>query len=190
MDRLHSFGSCVHDIVDHSRSLILWSAARILLKWKGIDNLILALHLRADDSHQTRSTGVAHRSGAAAPWGAHRSFAPEHSGARRHRVFGAKWRGGRRGAYPGWNEAGNGSKVASSGGSPPSSMDDDERWLWRSSGFKKQLNSFLVVTDWHEQRWGSGARRRLGFDSCGSKFMEYSPLFIGLLVPNRRWQRS
>jgi hypothetical protein len=48
----------------------------------------------------------------------------------------------------------------------------------------------LPAMDWLERRWGSGARRRLGFDSCGSKFREYRPLFIGLLVPNHRRRRS
>jgi hypothetical protein len=57
MDRVHGFGSWVHGIVDHSRSLILWSAAQILLKWKGFSNIILALHLWADNSPQTQPTG-------------------------------------------------------------------------------------------------------------------------------------
>jgi hypothetical protein len=60
MDRVHGFGSWVNGILVHSRSLILWSTARIFLKQKRIGNLILALHLRADDSH---------RSSAVAPWG-------------------------------------------------------------------------------------------------------------------------
>jgi hypothetical protein len=49
MDRVHRLGSWVHDIVDHSQSLILWSVARILLKWKGIDNLIQVVDQGVDD---------------------------------------------------------------------------------------------------------------------------------------------
>jgi hypothetical protein len=56
MDQIHRFSSWVHGIVDHS-PLILWSVARILLKWKCISNLILALHLRADGTHQTQLMG-------------------------------------------------------------------------------------------------------------------------------------
>jgi hypothetical protein len=93
MDRVHGFGSWVHDIADQSRPLILIRAARILLKWKGIGDLILTLHLWADGSHHIRPTGAAHRPGAAGQWGAHRSFAPELSGAWWRRVFGAKWCG-------------------------------------------------------------------------------------------------
>jgi hypothetical protein len=43
MDQVHGFGSWVHGIVDQSRPLILIWAARILLKWKGIDDLIPTL---------------------------------------------------------------------------------------------------------------------------------------------------
>jgi hypothetical protein len=39
MDRVHSLGSWVYGIVDHSRPLILQYVAQILLKRKGIDNL-------------------------------------------------------------------------------------------------------------------------------------------------------
>jgi hypothetical protein len=113
------------------------------------------------------------------------------------RGFWAKTTQGWWGPYAGWNMAGNGSKLGHGGDSPPPSTDDGERWLWRSFGFKKQLNTFLVasscffpMTDWLERRWGSGARWRLGFDSCISKFGEYRPLYIGLLVLNHRWQRS
>jgi hypothetical protein len=45
--QVHGFGSWVHGIVDQSRSLILIRATMILLKWKDIDDLIPALHLRA-----------------------------------------------------------------------------------------------------------------------------------------------
>jgi hypothetical protein len=69
MDRVHGFGSWVHGIVDHSQPLNLWSAAQILLKWKGIGNLILTLHLRADGSHRIWPTGLVYRSSTAAPWG-------------------------------------------------------------------------------------------------------------------------
>jgi hypothetical protein len=93
MDRVHGFGSWVHDIADQSRPLILIRAARILLKWKGIGDLILTLHLWADGSYHIRPTGAAHRPGVAGQWGAHRSFAPELSGAWWRRVFGAKWCG-------------------------------------------------------------------------------------------------
>jgi hypothetical protein len=148
MDQVHGFGSWVHGIVDHSRPLILWSAAQILLKRKRIGNLILTLHLRVDESHYTRPMRAAHRTSAAAPWGggAHRSFTPKLSEARRREVFGAKWHGGWRGPYPGWNAAGNDSKVAHGGGSPPPNMNDGERWLWCSFGFKKQLDAFLVAS--------------------------------------------
>jgi hypothetical protein len=40
MDRVHGPGLWVHDIVDHSRSLIIRSVARISLKLKGIGDLI------------------------------------------------------------------------------------------------------------------------------------------------------
>jgi hypothetical protein len=40
MDRVHGLGLWVHDIVDHSRSLIIRSVARISLKLKGIGDLI------------------------------------------------------------------------------------------------------------------------------------------------------
>jgi hypothetical protein len=43
MDRVHGLGSWVNDIVDHSRPLILRSVAHILLKWKGIGDLIYAI---------------------------------------------------------------------------------------------------------------------------------------------------
>jgi hypothetical protein len=43
MDRVRDLGSWVHDIVDHSQPLILWSAARILLKRKGIGDLIYVI---------------------------------------------------------------------------------------------------------------------------------------------------
>jgi hypothetical protein len=127
--------------------LILIQVARILLKRKGIDNLILALHLRADGSHQTWQTGMAYRPGAMAPWrGARWSSALELSGARLHWVSGAKRPRGRRGPYPGRNTVGNGSKMASDGGFPPLSMGDGERWLQCSFSFKKQLNTILVAS--------------------------------------------
>jgi hypothetical protein len=49
MDRVHGLGSWVHNIVDHSRPLILRSVAQILLKRKGIDNLIYAVDQGVDD---------------------------------------------------------------------------------------------------------------------------------------------
>jgi hypothetical protein len=45
MDQVHGFGSWVYGIRDQSRPLILIWAARILLKRKGIGDVILALHL-------------------------------------------------------------------------------------------------------------------------------------------------
>jgi hypothetical protein len=67
MDRVHGFGSWVYGIVDQSRPLILIRAARILLKQKGIGDLILALHLQVGGSQQTRLAGVVHRPDTAAP---------------------------------------------------------------------------------------------------------------------------
>jgi hypothetical protein len=65
MDRVHDFNSWVHGI-DQSRLLILIQAARILLKWKGIGDLIPTLHLWVDNSYHTRPTRVAHKPGATA----------------------------------------------------------------------------------------------------------------------------
>jgi hypothetical protein len=159
MDRVHGFGSWVHGIVDHSRLLILWCATRILLKRKGIDNLILALHLRADGSHQTRWRGrhigparQCHGGGLAE---ASLLSSPGHDDVG---VFGAKQHGGWWGPYLGRNVVGNGSKVAHGGGSPPLSTDDDERWFRRSSGFKKQLNAFLVASSCFSQ-WRTAVTR-------------------------------
>jgi hypothetical protein len=90
MDRVHGFGSWVHGIVDHSWTLILWSAAQILLKQKGTGNLILTLHLQADGSHQTRPTRVVHRSGMVAPWGGSLELRSRALRAQRREVFGAK----------------------------------------------------------------------------------------------------
>jgi hypothetical protein len=104
--------------------------------------------------------GAAHRSGMASPWGAHWSFAPELSEARRRGVFGAKRHGGRWDPYPGRNAVGNGSKVPHGEVSPPPSMDNGERWLRCSSTFKKQLNAFLMASSCF-------SRRRIG--SCGGR---------------------
>jgi hypothetical protein len=153
MDRVHGFGSWVHGIVDHSRPLILWSATRILLKRKGISNLILALHLRADASHQIRPMRVAQRSGTATPW---RGSPELHSQALRGtatRGFWGKMTRGLTGSLPRWNVVGNGSKVAHGGGFPPLNLDNGERRLPRSFGFKKQLNAFLMTSSCFSRRW-------------------------------------
>jgi hypothetical protein len=96
--------------------------------------------------------GAAQRSGMASPWGAHWSFAPELSGARRRGVFGAKRHRGRRDPYPGRNAVGNGSKVPHGGVSPPPSMDNGEWWFRCSSSFKKQLNTFLMASSCFSRR--------------------------------------
>jgi hypothetical protein len=62
------------------------------------------------------------------------------------RGFGGKMAWGRRGPYPRRNAAGNGSMMARTDGFPPSSTGDGEQWLRRSSGFKKQLNAFLMAS--------------------------------------------
>jgi hypothetical protein len=69
--------------------------------------------------------------------------------------------------------------------------------LWWSFGLTRTTGSFLSTSSsfsqwriWLERWRVSGTRRRLGFGSCGSKFGENMPLFIGLLVLNCRWQRS
>jgi hypothetical protein len=197
MDRVHGFGSWVHGTVDNSRSLILWSIAQILLKWKDIGNLILALHLRADGSHQTRLTGAAHRSGAAAPRGGSLEL---HSRALRGTMTWGFWGKTTRGStrsLPGMKHGGERLQGGSRWRLP--SFEHGRWWVAALALFRLQeatqrlprgLLLLLPMTDWLERRWGSGARWRLGFDSCGSKFREYRPLFIGLLISNRRWQRS
>jgi hypothetical protein len=146
MDQVHGFVSCVHGIVDQSRSLILIQAARILLKRKCIGDLIPALHLWADDSHHTRPTGVVHRSSAVAPLVARWGSAPELSGAWWRGVFGAKRHGGRRRSYSGRNTARNGSMMVRGSNFPPPSTGNGERRLRLSSGFNKYLNTFLVAS--------------------------------------------
>jgi hypothetical protein len=198
MDRVHGFSSWVHGILDHSRPLILWSAARTLLKRKGIDNLILAIHLRADGSHQTRPTGAAHRFDAAAPWGGGGS--PElRSRALRDTVRRGYWGKmmlGSTGSLPEMKHDGEWLQ----GGSQRRLPSSEHGWWWAVALalFRVQevaqrlpcgLLLLLPVTDWLERWRGSGTRWRLGFDSCGSKFGEYRALFIGLLVPNHRLQR-
>jgi hypothetical protein len=49
MDWVHGLGSWVHGIEDHSRQLILWSVASILLKRKGIGDLISIVDQGVDD---------------------------------------------------------------------------------------------------------------------------------------------
>jgi hypothetical protein len=70
MDWVHDFGSCVYGIVDQSRTLILIWAARILLKWKGIGDIILALHHWAGGSQRIGREGW--RTGSA--WWHHRGL--------------------------------------------------------------------------------------------------------------------
>jgi hypothetical protein len=198
MDQVHGFGSWVHGIVDHSRPLILWSAAQILLKRKRIGNLILTLHLRVDESHYTRPMRAAHRTSAAAPWG---GGSPKlHSqalwGTTTWGFWGKMTRGLTR-SLPGmerngeWLQGGSRRRLPSS--------EHERRWAMAPVLFRLQeatrrlprsLRLLLLVTDWLEWRRGSGTRRWLGFDSCGLIFGEYRSLIIGLLVPNLRQQIS
>jgi hypothetical protein len=175
MDRVHGFGSWVHGIVDHSRSLILWSAAQILLKWKGFSNLILALHLWADSSHQTQPTGRC----IGPAWRRHRALTELHSqalGGTATWGFRGKMTRGSTGSLSGtkrgWERLQGGSRRWL-----PSS-NHRRRWAAALALFWLQeaaqclphgLLLLLPATDWLERRRGSSARRWLGFDSCGSK---------------------
>jgi hypothetical protein len=158
MDRVHGFGSWVNGILVHSRSLILWSTARIFLKQKRIGNLILALHLRADDSH---------RSSAVAPWGGGspklRSWALWGTSTR---GFWGKMTRGSTESLPGMKRGGEQLQGGSRWRLPTS--EHGQQWavapalFWLQQVAQRLSRGLLLLlptTDWLERQWGSGAWR-------------------------------
>jgi hypothetical protein len=69
VDRVHSLGSWVYDIVDQSWPLVLIRAAKILWDRRGILDLIWALDLTTDGSgrRMTDSGGAASARGGSSP---------------------------------------------------------------------------------------------------------------------------
>jgi hypothetical protein len=129
MDRVHGLGSWIHDIVNHSRSLILRSVARILLKWKGIGDLISAVDQGVDD--WGRASEVAAQR-AVAPF--LMRFDPTDAA--------------QRGNSPRGSSSGKGRSRVRNGGFFIVTLAGDEELLQSTSGFKNRTRSFPSFPSW------------------------------------------